>query len=172
MANAPMKDSTEPKKNGTILVIDDDRAILDTFRTLLEREGHEVDVAENGAEAIDKSQKKYYDLAVIDVKLPDMEGTQLLSNLRSNFPRTKKIVITGYPALENAAMAVNLRADAYIVKPVKPQEFLKIVKEKLQEHDEEENVTEEKVMDWVETRYLKAKQKSTGQTQKRQPSKP
>lgn len=167
-----MKEETEPRKNGTILVIDDDRVILDTFRTLLEREGHEVDVAENGAEAIDKSQKKYYDLAVIDVKLPDMEGTQLLSKLRLNFPKTKKIVITGYPALDSAAMAVNLRADAYLVKPVKPQEFLKIVKEKLQEHSEEENVTEGKVMDWVETRYLKTKHKSTGQSHQKQTSKP
>ena len=76
-----------------ILLVDDDRAILASFRDLLLPRGYDVDTAETGREAINKSNTKFYNLAVIDIKLPDMEGTELLANLHKNYPKTKKIMI-------------------------------------------------------------------------------
>ncbi|TMI42557.1 response regulator [Candidatus Bathyarchaeota archaeon] len=142
-----------------ILLVDDDRAILASFRDLLLPRGYDVDTAETGREAINKSNTKYYNLAVIDIKLPDMEGTELLANLHKNYPKTKKIMITGYPTLETAVNSVNLRADAYLVKPVPPEEFLRMVDQQIHEQSSEESVTEEKVLDWVEGRYRKVKDK-------------
>lgn len=147
----------EPKHN--ILLVDDDKAILDSFRDLLVPRGYNVDTAETGREAIEKSNARFYHAAVIDIKLPDMEGTDLLAKLAKNYPRTRKIMITGYPTFENAVNSVNLKADAYLVKPVDPEEFLRVVDEKVMEQWEEEKVSREKVMDWVETRYRKVKDK-------------
>ncbi|HZY46437.1 MAG TPA: response regulator [Candidatus Bathyarchaeia archaeon] len=140
-----------------ILLVDDDKAILTSFRDLLLPLGYDVDVAETGREALDKSDSKFYSLAIIDIKLPDMEGTELLARLRKNYPKTRKVMITGYPTLENAVNSVNLRADAYLVKPVAPEEFLRVVDEQIREQSSEENVTEEKMFHWVEGRYRKVK---------------
>ena len=62
-----------------IIVIDDDKSILRTFTRILQKNGYEIDVAETGKEALEKSKKKPYDLALIDIRLPDMDGTDLLS---------------------------------------------------------------------------------------------
>ena len=66
-----------------------------------------------------------------------------------------KIMITGYPSIENAVEALNLGADAYIIKPVKPEKLLVIIKEKLDEQSQAEKMTEEKVTEWVKTRVRK-----------------
>jgi len=145
----------EPKHR--ILLVDDDRAILDSFRGLLLPLGYDVDTAETGKEAIEKSSSRFYNLAIIDIKLQDMEGTELLAKLHQNYPKTKKIMITGYPTLENAGNSLNLQADSYLVKPVRPEDFLKVVDEKLKEQSADEEVTEEKVLHWVEGRYRKIK---------------
>jgi CheY-like chemotaxis protein len=61
-----------------ILVVDDDDGIRESMKAILEDEGYNVDVAENGKEAIQKTQKKAYNLALLDIRLPDMEGVELL----------------------------------------------------------------------------------------------
>jgi len=66
-----------------------------------------------------------------------------------------KIMITGYPSLENAVEAVNLGADAYIIKPINAEKLLKVVGEKLREQEEAEKLTQEKVAEWIETRVRK-----------------
>ena len=73
------------KKN--ILVVDDDREVLETFEEYLLLRGYDVDTAENGKEAIEKSKARYYNLALLDIKLPDMEGTELLTRMHQNRPK-------------------------------------------------------------------------------------
>ncbi len=140
-----------------ILLVDDDRDILSSFRELLTIHGYDVDTARTGREATDKSVAKVYNLAVIDMKLPDMEGIELLARFHRNYPRPKKIMITGYPTMENAISSVNLQADAYIIKPVNPEEFLRLVEEKLREQTEEDEITEEKMKNWEESQQRKSK---------------
>jgi len=96
---------------------------------------------------------------LLDIKLPDMEGTKLLIKLHRDTPQTIKIMITGYPSLENAVEALNLGADAYIMKPVNPERLLKVVDEKLKEQEEAEKMSEKKVAEWVETRVRKLERK-------------
>ena len=81
-----------------ILIIDDDESIRKILSTILEEEGYAVDTAENGKEAIDKSVAKFYNLALIDVRLPDIEGVALLLKLKETVPRMRKIIITGFPS--------------------------------------------------------------------------
>jgi DNA-binding response OmpR family regulator len=114
-----------------ILVIDDDKSILRTFTRILQKNGYDIEVAETGKEAIEKSKKKHYDLALIDIRLPDMDGTDLLVKLQKTMEDAVKIMITGFPSLETGVKALDEGADAYLVKPVKPEELIALIDEKL-----------------------------------------
>ncbi|MBS7646204.1 response regulator [Candidatus Bathyarchaeota archaeon] len=142
----------------TILIVDDDEAILQSLKAILEMKGYKVETAETGKEAIEKSRKKIYNLAILDIKLPDMEGTELLVKMHETMPRMMKIMLTGYPSLENAVKSLNLGADAFLMKPVNPKELLKVVEEKLREQTEIEMLSEDKVKQWIETRMKKLRQ--------------
>ena len=119
------------KATPSVLVIDDDKTIRKTLTRMLAREGFSVDTAPNGKQALEKSQLKHYDLALVDIRLPDMEGTKLLKMLREKNPEIKEIIITGYPSIENALQAIDEGADAYIVKPINPPDLLAKIREKL-----------------------------------------
>jgi DNA-binding response OmpR family regulator len=119
------------KDKGLILVIDDDKSILRTLTRILQKAGYEVVTAETGKEAMEKAEQTSYDLALVDVRLPDMDGTDLLTKLQDTTPNTVKIVITGFPSLETGVKALDGGADAYLVKPVRPEELLSLIEEKL-----------------------------------------
>jgi len=120
------------KKKPSILIVDDDENIRKTLSAILQGKGYITDTAKNGLEAIEKSKAKSFDLALLNIKLPDMEGTKLLTKL----PEMVKIIITGYPTLENAVEALNLGADAYVIKPVRPEKLLALIEEKLEEQSQ------------------------------------
>jgi len=114
-----------------ILVVDDDKSILRAFTRILQKNGYEVDVAETGKEALEKAETGRYDLTLVDVRLPDIDGTDLLPKMQNTMHEAVKIMITGFPSLENGVKALDEGADAYLVKPVKPEELLTLIKEKL-----------------------------------------
>ncbi len=118
------------KAKKQILVVDDDKSILRTFTRILQKSGYTIDVAETGKEAIEKSKKQHYDLALIDIRLPDIDGTELLVKLQKTMYDAVKIMITGFPSLETGVKALDEGADAYLVKPVKPEELLALIEEK------------------------------------------
>jgi len=144
-----------------ILVVDDESAVLKSFRGILELKGYSVDTAETGREAIEKSKASFYDLALIDIRLPDMEGTELLLRMRETTPKMVKIMVTGYPSLQNAIEAVNKGADGYVVKPVSMDELLDRIKGHLQKQEEAQKYSEEKVKEYVESRAKEYKTKSS-----------
>ena len=120
----------------TILIVDDDKSILRTFARILQKNGYEIDVVETGKEALEKADAKKYDLALLDIRLPDMDGTELLAKMKKQLQTTIKIMITGFPSLETGVKALDEGADAYLVKPVKPQELLVLLEEKLKNREE------------------------------------
>ena len=140
---------------GRLLIVDDDEYILRNLEKILRLEGYETDTARTGREAIEKTRRNFYNLALLDIKLPDMEGTELLKKMHETFPKMIKIMVTGYPDLENAIKSLNYGADAYLVKPVSVQELLDVVKQKINEQRNMEKMTEEKVKRWIETRIRK-----------------
>jgi DNA-binding NtrC family response regulator len=116
-----------------ILVIDDDEVVRDALSMALEQEGYVVDSAANGKEAIEKSHANLYNLAIVDCRLPDVEGTKLLGKLRETEPKMRKIMLTGFPSMENAIEALNEHADAFFVKPVNIELLIKKISELLKE---------------------------------------
>jgi len=136
-----------------ILVIDDDDNIRKVLSMNLRQLGYVVDTAANGEEAISKSNNNFYNLAIIDVRLPDIEGTKLLSLLRETTPKMMKIILTGYPILENTLDAINRGVDGYLTKPVSTEKLLRKVAELLQRQAKEKAFTEERLKEYVETRF-------------------
>ena len=124
------------ERKKTILVVDDDKSILRTFTRILEKSGYAIETAETGKEAMEKAENRHYDLALVDIRLPDMDGTDLLAKLKKQLVNTVKIMITGFPSLETGVKALDEGADAYLVKPVKPQELLVLLEEKLKNRQE------------------------------------
>jgi two-component system OmpR family response regulator len=135
-----------------ILIVDDDESVRETFTAILEENGYIVDTAENGRDAIEKSNKNFYNAAFIDIRLPDMDGTDLLTAMKETTPKMRKIIITGYPALQNAINAVNKNADAYVLKPPKMRDVLSMLKEQLQKQKDEKSFSESKVAEFIEKR--------------------
>jgi DNA-binding NtrC family response regulator len=135
-----------------ILIVDDDESIRKTIEAVLKQEKYIVETAANGREAIEKSKANFYNLALIDIRLPDMEGTKLLAAIKDTTPKMVKIIVTGYPTLQNAIEAVNEGADGYILKPMKIDQMLKKIKEHLKKQEKNKKYSEQKVTEFIETR--------------------
>jgi two-component system response regulator AtoC len=135
-----------------ILIIDDDENIRKVLATILEEEGYIVETAETGKMAIEKTGRKTYNLALVDIRLPDMEGIELLTRMRPTTPKMQKIIVTGFPTMQNAVGAVNRGADGYILKPFNVEKVLKIIEEQLKKQEDEKEYNQSKVAEFIETR--------------------
>jgi DNA-binding NtrC family response regulator len=124
---------TNPEAKPSILVIDDDASILRVFTRVLEKRGFFVATARSGREAWEKVRTKSFDATLIDVGLPDMEGTDLMRRMGDLSPKMVKIVFTGSPLQESSLEATKTFADAFLLKPVKPETFLNILETKMRE---------------------------------------
>jgi DNA-binding NtrC family response regulator len=119
------------KKKRKILIIDDDKCILNVFSRILEKEGYNIEAVETGKKALEKMATKKYDLTIIDMILPDTNGTSLIHKINSIQPETKKIVLTGYPSSKDKNEAKKQGASAYLIKPVKTEKIIEVVTESL-----------------------------------------
>jgi len=135
-----------------ILVVDDDESIRKTLAEILRAEGYRVDTAENGRDAIAKADAAVYNLALIDIQLPDMKGTELLTKMRDTIPKMRKVIITGHPSMQNAVEALNWEANAYLSKPFDVEKALQTVREQLTKQQQEKAYSENKVVGFIEAR--------------------
>lgn len=138
--------------NARIIIIDDDESIRKILSTILQEEGYTVDTADTGKEGIRKTNENCYNLALIDMKLPDIEGIDLLLRIKDTTPRMRKMIITGFPTIHNAMEAVNRRADAFILKPFEMEKVLQTIREQLKKQEEDRQFSQDKVAAFIETR--------------------
>lgn len=121
-----------------ILVVDDDESFCDTMTDILSMSGYVAEAALDGETAKEKILEGFFNMALLDLNLPDINGIDLLKWIKKDSPRTVVMMITGYSALNNAVEALNFGANAYIMKPVNPKEFLSFIEAKLKEQGEKE----------------------------------
>lgn len=121
-----------------VLLIDDEKDIVRTFTLFLEKFGYSVDSASSGGEALAKLGENLYHVVIFDYRLPDISGTDLLRRANELQPAAVKVMLTGFPSLENAAESLSLGADSYLLKPVDMNEVLVVIEEKLRERTEPE----------------------------------
>lgn len=141
---------SQPKKR--ILIVDDDESVLKGIGDYLSLKGYTVDKAKTGKDAIKKSQANFFNLAILDIRLPDMEGVELLTKMRETEPRMIKVMLTGYPGMENAIDSLNRRADAYLIKPVRLEKLLELIEQKLGEQAKETKMDKDKMVSYIESR--------------------
>ncbi len=112
-------------------MIDDDASLLKIYTRILGKHGYQAYTAENGREALEKLKKQRYDAILIDVRLPDVNGIELLQRIHAQTPEAVKIIVTGFPSPEDRTRALSSGATAYLGKPVRTEELLKILDDKL-----------------------------------------
>lgn len=107
-----------------ILIVDDEKGLRLGTKRLLESEGFIVETAENGTEGISKGTAEEFDLAVIDLKMPDIDGLEVLQSIKSKFPNTVCFIATAFASIDTAIESTRLGAYNYIPKPFTPEEIL------------------------------------------------
>lgn len=105
------------KMKHTILVVDDEKEICDLFQKFLTQEGYQVFIATNGAEAISLGKRNRLDLALVDIKMPGMDGIEVFQKLKKVKKDMEAIILTGYGTLKTAKEAMRLGAYEYLTKP-------------------------------------------------------
>lgn len=111
-------------ESSNILVIDDERVICDGCRVALSDKGHSVDICMTGRAGLDAILKGTYDLALLDMKLPDMDGMDILRTVEKEKLSVYVIVMTGYSSVQNAVEAMKLGAFDYLTKPFSDDELV------------------------------------------------
>lgn len=114
-------------ENITVLVIDDELVVRNSCRKILEEEGYKVILAENGREGLEKVQIGIGDVIIVDLKMPEISGMEVLKKIKMNFPHKPVIMITGYSTVNSAVEAMKLGAFDYIPKPFTPDKFSVVV---------------------------------------------
>jgi DNA-binding NtrC family response regulator len=154
-----MKEKAASK--ASILVIDDDEGIRTSLANVLDLKGYSVDTAKDGKEGLAKYKKHHFDLALIDIVLPDMKGTELLSKMSGGVVDMVKVIVTGYPDLDNAIKSVNEGADGYVIKPFDVKELLDKVSALLKKQAENRKYSEEKVTEYIKERAKELSEKKS-----------
>ncbi len=110
-----------------ILVIDDESVICDACRLVLAEKGHAVDRCLTGTAGLLAIERGTYEVVLLDMKLPDIDGTEILKTVRNKRPAPCMIVMTGYSTMSNALQAMKLGAADYLAKPFTDDELVEVV---------------------------------------------
>jgi len=120
-------------KNSKVLIVDDDSGSRDTLSDILSEKGSHVRAAATAGEALGLAGQDSFDLALIDIKLPDMDGIDLLKSLKERTPEMLAIIVTGHSSRDNAIEALKSGADDYFLKPLDIDELIRRTEQGLRE---------------------------------------
>ena len=128
----------------TVLVVDDEKNIRLTFSETMTQMGFDTRTASNGEEALTKMQGAEFDLVLLDLRMPGMDGIEVLRRIRERYPKVRVIMITAHGTVESAVEAMKFGAVDFIQKPCTPDEIRELVGKVM----EREAIDESKVMDY------------------------
>jgi len=117
-----------PNPFARILAVDDEAIVLDSFRKILVAAGYAIDTVESGREALGLVQKHKYDFVFTDLKMPEMDGLDVVKGVKHYSPETDVVVITGYATIESAVNAMKWGAMDYVQKPFTEDELVEFTK--------------------------------------------
>jgi two-component system response regulator HydG len=117
-------------KKMSIMVVDDESIVRESLFHWFKKYGHVVETASSGFEALEKLEKYPYQLLFVDIKMPGMDGIELLGKVKAEYPDTLVIIITAYGSIESAVKAMRIGATDYLLKPFKPDQ-LSLVMERI-----------------------------------------
>jgi two-component system response regulator AtoC len=117
----------QQNSNIRLLIVDDELIVRESLGNWLKEEGYTVDTIDNGLDALEKLQAKDYDLMVVDVKMPEMDGIELLEKSKQANPELQVLMMTAYASVDTAVQAMKQGAFDYIVKPFDPEHVSQII---------------------------------------------
>ncbi|WP_455277877.1 response regulator [[Eubacterium] cellulosolvens] len=120
------------EKKGSILIIDDDESTRRSLTLIFSKKGYDIETVGTGHDALTKVKEKNFNLVLVDIKLPDMEGIDLIVPLKEINPDMAVIMVTAFASMETVMQALNLGASAYITKPLNMEEVFVTVRENLE----------------------------------------
>jgi DNA-binding NtrC family response regulator len=129
-----------PKTKGDILIVDDELVVCDSLSKWFTVEGYRIHTVQSGREALEAIQKQDFDLALIDIKMPGMDGMELQNRLRQIDPELLLVIMTGYASVETAVQALKRGAYDYITKPFDPDELVHLVSKALEHRHTKQEV--------------------------------
>ena len=133
---------------GSILVVDDELAVRHSLSNWFRKDGYDVETAENATEALRRLQQRPFHVALLDIKMPGMDGMELLEHVRRLDPRLSVIMITAFASVETAVQSLKEGAFDYVTKPVDPDELSHLVRRALERRRlQEENVQLKQTID-------------------------
>lgn len=113
-------------EKSNILVVDDEEIVRLSHLRLLAGEDRHIATVWNGVEALREMERDCFDLVLLDLRMPGMDGMSVLRMIKQRWPESEVVVITGYPSMETAKEAIRLGAYDYLAKPVNPDEIIKV----------------------------------------------
>ena len=119
-------------ENHHVLIIDDERPVLMTLEALLKRHGYHVDTAPTAAQGLKLLKSKSPTLVLLDLRLPDADGLEMLDRIKSEVPKVQVIILTAHDSLHNAIESIKRGAYHFISKPYAPEELLSLVEKALE----------------------------------------
>jgi DNA-binding response OmpR family regulator len=140
--------TTESRLPPHVLVMEDEPSVAQGLQMVLTDEGYDVDVAMTGGSALDTFNRKGIDLLVADLRLPDIDGMEVVRRVKEKKPETEVIVITGYSSVPSAVEAMKLGASDYLPKPFTDEEFKDAVEGVLKEKKTKKIRIEEPAVDF------------------------
>jgi formate/nitrite transporter len=115
-----------------ILVVDDEPTVRESCQRVFGERGYEVETAASGTEGMERAARGYFDCALVDLKMPDLDGMEVVRKARENRANMAVVIITGFGGVESAAEATRLGVSDYVCKPFKPDEIVKAVERALE----------------------------------------
>ena len=122
-------------KDANVLIIDDEASILDSCSLVLRKSGYKVQGTDNGIDGIQLFKNHFFHLVLLDLRLPGVEGMDVLRLIKEESPETPVIIITGFASIESAVETIKHGAFDYIAKPFSPEELRVVVKKALKSRD-------------------------------------
>lgn len=120
-----------------ILLVDDDKALVKSFSSILQKKGYYVETAMSGEQTLKKAKKTKFNLAILDIKLPDIMGDVVAKTLREQDNEIVIILITGYSSFQDSIDALNIGIYDILLKPIGPEELLRVTRDALSQRDTE-----------------------------------
>lgn len=117
------------RKRTRVLVIDDEEVVRLGLARVLSETHHEVEMAKSGPDALSEMEKRDFDVVLLDLRLPGMDGMDVLKTIKQRWPDSEVVIVTGYPTIESAKEAIRLGANDYLAKPTDPEDVIRVTGE-------------------------------------------
>jgi DNA-binding NtrC family response regulator len=118
-----------------ILIVEDDRRLGDVLKRILSKNGFATEVAADGSEGLAKARQDHFDIALVDLKMPGIDGMEVLRSIKKLSPSTYVIIMTAFGTIDSAVEAIQLGAFHYVTKPFKTAEILIVIERALEDRD-------------------------------------